>query len=168
MRYDSKFGKQKKIYISKELYVFLKCDRITTRLDCENKVVDYILKNNLQSQKKIHPNKKLSNLLQYEDYIQRVLNGRVAYQTINSFTHETSLKIENNVELTWDLLSHLLSRHYNQRKNLYNQAQEDVILLKIFLNGRTPHYSMLEILERFDWSFGFKTHEIFEFISHQK
>ena len=155
-----------KIFISKELKTFLNFkDFRVCKKDCWTQIVNYIVKNKLHQQHVIRPTKELSNLLHYEDYIQRVLNGRVAYATINPITGDSVLTIEQDTNLTFILLEHLLEQHFKENINIYNQAQEDIVLLKMFLNNRiSSKYVLLEILERFEWSDGFKSYEIFRFL----
>jgi len=148
-----------RVYVSQKLRQFLGNKQWKySRLETNREVTKYIKDNNLLETGIIHPDDKLSDLLNYQDYVDRVERKRVAWTRRNRLNGETETIIEDDPKLTYSVMQHLLAKHYlSNDEGEYIQINYLSPLLSVFLNGRLPYkYVHMEILERLDSRFDSK------------
>lgn len=152
-------------YVSGKLTKFLGLPPNTklSKLQVNRMITDYIKANNLQNRLKIIPNPKLAELLDYDDYVTRVLNGRVAWARRDPNTGDRVQKVETDSSLTYSVLQHLLAKHfisemhYKKEEEIrkYYELTEFIYNLEILLNKRLPGHKYLKteiVLSVDDWN----------------
>jgi len=73
----------------------------------------------------IHPDKELSDLLNYPAYQKKVKAGKQVWKRKNKETGEQELKVEENDQLTYSVVQHLLAPHFP--KSSKATKTEDVV-----------------------------------------
>lgn len=160
----------KKVKVSVSLCRFLNVptNTLTSRSKVNKFMWKYIKDNHLGDFHKINPDPKLSKLLRYDDYVERVLNGRVSWSRRSSDRGEYIQKVETDTSLTYSVMQHLLAKHFGDKKNQldYEDLNDDIINLLYFFNGRlqkTHRYLKMEILA-LEWDGIYTLKQIFDFI----
>lgn len=116
-----------------------------SRRQVSKMICDYIKSHNLgdpTNYMNIIPNDKLSKLLNYDDYVNRVLNGRVSWARMDKNSGDRIHQLETDSSLTYSVLSHLLAKHFispkEEAKRTYYELSEFIYKLEILLNKRLP------------------------------
>lgn len=119
----------------------------------------YAVNNNLYiyNRKIIQPDDKLSDALDYDEFVDDVIRGHLAVNYCANMVYDYRLNYTN--------INLLLSEKCNTIPKTYNKIFNLVQNIIIFLNKRDINiYLIMEILDEYDYSLNFTEYELFHII----
>jgi len=129
--------------------------RYSSRVKVNRVVIKYIRENGLAQGNSISPDEKLENLIKYNDYCQRVKEGRVLWKRRNR-DGEIINFVETSCTLTYAVIQHLLALLYQEQ----GEITRDLVGMRILLNENKNVYLLCELMENENTTF----EEIYKFI----
>jgi len=158
-------------YVKKSLTDFLGLPYGTqlSKVEVNQALLQYIKENALHDPERrgcIIPDPKLSKLLNYDNYINHILNSRIVWSKKDPGTTNYNQKVETDLSLTFHVMQHLVSRLFGKDKEEgeYYKLCNDINSLKAFSNARMGgKYIRMEIIAKL-WNDKYTLNRLYDLV----